>query len=265
MSRPALSDVSFSIHPGERVAIIGPNGSGKTTVGMHLNGLLLPSDGTVTVNDLDTRIPANIAQIRRLVGTVFADPESQVVADSVEDDIAFGPENYSMGAAEIRARVEASLDTFGLQPLRHANPTKLSEGQKHMQAGAGVAALDPEYFLFDEALEALDGRARSTMLAVVAELHRRGKGIILITNRLSDAVTCPRILVLREGCLAADTDSHSLLSDVAALHELGINVPPIVAFRAALAARGLPTLPATTDPHELATALLEAEAVPRLV
>ena len=200
----ALEDVSFSIEQGEYIAIIGPNGSGKTTLARHLNGLLLPSEGKVTVDGMDTTDESAIRKIRASVGMVFQSPDDQLVATIVREDVAFGPENLGVAEEDLAGLVESSLKRVGMWEERLRPPHQLSAGQKQRVALAGVLAMNPRCLVLDEVTAMLDAVGAKEVLAIIDTLHKQGMTIIAVTHKMEEAARADRIVVMEGGHLAAD-------------------------------------------------------------
>lgn len=201
----ALKDVNLFIRPGEFVGIAGKNGSGKTTLARLLNGLLLPSDGRVIVNGVDTRRRRYIKEIRRQVAMVFQNPDNQLVSPVIEEEIAFGPENLDLTEEEIARRVDEVLQIVGLSELRHLSPHMLSGGQKQRVAIAAALAMRPAYLVLDEPTSMLDQTGRQGILDYLRKLNRRqGITIILISHNMEDLAGADRIILLQEGSLVYD-------------------------------------------------------------
>ncbi len=251
----ALRDVSLTLSAGEFVALVGANGSGKTTLARHLNALLVPTRGRVCVAGLDTADRANWPAIRSQVALVFQRPEDQIVATTVEDDVAFGPQNLGLPTDEIAGRVRWALDTVGMRDLRHRPPHLLSAGQQQRVAIAGALAMRPRCLVLDEATAMLDPAGRREVLALLQRLHAEGITIILITHWMREAALAHRVIALSEGRLAYDGLPRRFLTDGDRLAGLGLEPPPLAALAAGLARRW-PDFPAdllTLD--ELAAAL----------
>ncbi len=239
---PALCGVSLQIAAGEMVAIVGSNGSGKTTLARHLNGLLLPTEGTVRVNGLDTSLPDNRQMILSIVGMVFQFPEDQMVATVVEEDVAFGPENLGLSPAEVRQRVEAALREVDMWTERNRPPHLLSAGQMQRVALAGILAMKPRCIVFDEATAMLDPAGRQTVMEMMHRLHKEGLTIIYITHFMEEAAQAERVVVLDRGKMALDGPPREVFADAARLERLGLDLPP-AANAAAVLRRALPSLP----------------------
>ena len=226
----ALDDVSLSIHEGERVAIVGANGSGKTTLARLLNALYLPTGGRVHIAGMDTSDLSQHRAIRQVVGMVFQNPEDQLVAAVVEEDVAFGLENLGMPAAQMRPRVDALLQAFDLWDHRLRPPFMLSMGQMQRLALAGVLAVQPRVIVFDETTAMLDPAGRRTVLARIDELHRDGTTIVSITHFMGEAARAERVIVLSHGRVALDGPPVDVFSDPQRLHALGLHLPPAAAL-----------------------------------
>ncbi len=222
---PALNDISVSIEKGEWVAIVGANGSGKTTFARHCNALLLPTHGEVRIDGAKTSQSDNLPRVRARVGMVFQNPEDQIVATLIEEDTAFGPENLAVPPAEIRARVAAALHTVKMSGFTTQLPHLLSAGQKQRVALAGVLAMQPECVIFDESTAMLDPRGRLDVMAEMQELHERGITVLFITHFMEEAAKAQRVIVLNEGTLVFDGTPKALFADLALLKECGLEQP----------------------------------------
>lgn len=240
---PALSHVSIQIFPGEFVACIGANGSGKSTFARLADALLLPQAGSVRVSGFDTRQKENRYQIHAKVGVVFQFPEDQIVSTTVEEDVAFGPENMALPAHEIRERVDRALNEVDLWEVRRRPPHLLSAGQIQRLALAGVLAMNPACIIFDEASTMIDPSGRRMLMEAMQRLHRQGTTILFITHFMEEAALADRILVFERGRLALDSTPVDIFSDPGRLAQLGLDLPP-----AGRTARGLkkvlPVIPA---------------------
>ena len=196
----AVSGVSFSIEEGEFVALVGHNGSGKSTVARLMNGLLLPDVGAVRVDGMSTADKKHLFDIRKTVGVVFQNPDNQMIATSIEDDVAFGPENLGLPPAEIRARVDWALDAVGMSDHKRGTPFRLSGGQKQRVAIAGVLAIRPRVMVLDEATAMLDPKGRDEVMRVVTALNREHKmTVVMITHFMEEAAAADRIIVMKDG------------------------------------------------------------------
>jgi energy-coupling factor transport system ATP-binding protein len=225
--RSALADISFVVGEGEFIAILGANGSGKTTLARHLNGLLKPSSGRVMVDGLDTRERSNLGHIRQQVGMVFQHPEEQIIATTVEEDIAFGPENLGLEPALIRRRVDEAIEAVGLHAHRQRPPHLLSAGQMQRLALAGVLAMRPRCVVFDEATTMLDPAGRRMALQLMAGLRQEGLSVIFVTHNMEEAALAGRILVLHHGNLVFDGTPANAFS-ASRVEEWGLELPPAV-------------------------------------
>lgn len=254
----ALSGVTLDIRAGEFVALVGANGSGKSTLARLLNGLLLPDSGAVMVDGMDTAHAADLNCIRETVGMVFQNPESQIVATSVEDDIAFGLENLGVPAAEIEARVADAARRFSVEHLLKREPHWLSGGQQQRTVLAGVVALNPRVLVLDEPTSMLDPRSQKQFLHLVEELWREGTTVIHITQNMEEAVRAPRLVALSGGRIAFDGPPADFFYDSALLARTGLRPPLAVRLGAALRQRGLRLPPALTLP-ELVTAVCDCD------
>lgn len=239
---PILRSISLKIEEGEYVAILGRNGSGKTTLARHLNGLLVPTTGTVRVAGQDTRDPAGLGRVRALVGMVFQYPEDQIVATTVEEDVAFGPENLGLPSREIKERVEDALRQVGMWQDRDRPPYLLSAGQMQRVALAGALAVRPRAIVFDEATAMLDPAGRQTALAIMDRLNREGLTVITITHSMVEASLAKRVIVMQKGEVVLDGPPETIFANEGRLAELGLELPPPARIARVLADR-LPGLP----------------------
>lgn len=222
----ALKDINLNILPGEFVAVIGANGSGKSTLARHLNALLLPSKGCCLVNGMDTVDEARLWDIRQTVGMVFQNPDNQIVAAIVEEDVAFGPENIGVPHAEIRPRVEAALAAVNMSEYAHHAPHLLSGGQKQRIAIAGVLALEPKCIVLDEPTAMLDPRGRREIVETVRQLNQdKGITVVYITHYMVEAMLADRVIVMQEGGIAFQGTPKEVFSRVEELKQLGLEAP----------------------------------------
>jgi len=233
-SIPALWDVSLSVQAGEYLALIGANGSGKSTLARHLNALLLPDKGRVWIDGWNTCDQRHRWDIRRTVGMVFQNPDTQLVATVVEEEVAFGPENLGLPREEIRRRVEDALATVELATERDRNPQFLSAGQKQRLVLAGVLALEPECIVLDEATALLDPAGRAAVLRVLDTLHAQGRTIVLITHIMDEAARADRVVVLEEGRVAMDAPPRRVFRRGDDLRRWGLTLPSATALAQAL-------------------------------
>lgn len=224
----ALRGVSFDVEQGEFISLIGSNGSGKSTLARLLNGLYLPDEGEVIVNGKSTLTAKHkdMFDIRRTVGVVFQNPDNQMVASIIEDDVAFGPENLGLPSAEIKERVEWALDRVGMSEYRKGTPFRLSGGQKQRIAIAGVLALMPRVMVLDESTAMLDPRGRKEVMDTVRRIREKeGMTVIMITHFPDEAALADRVIALSEGRVVIDADAHRALSDVETLRQYGLDAP----------------------------------------
>ena len=228
-STVALEDVSLSIERGSFVVVLGPNGSGKSTLAKHMNAVLLPSGGTVYVEGMDTRDEALLLEIRRRVGMVFQNPDNQIVANVVEEDVAFAPENLGVPSEEIRRRVDDALAAVGMAEFTRHAPHLLSGGQKQRVAIAGVIAMAPECIVLDEATAMLDPAGRREVLSAIRALNQeRGITVVLITHHMDEAMDADRLIVMNDGKLVIDGAPAEVFTQVEALRAMGLAAPDTV-------------------------------------
>ena len=226
---PALRGVSVTIEKGSFTVVLGHNGSGKSTFAKHLNAVLLPCGGAVYVEGMDTRDERMLLEIRRRTGMVFQNPDNQIVANVVEEDVAFGPENLGVPTAEIRRRVDDALAAVGMEQFARHAPHLLSGGQKQRIAIAGILAMEPECIVLDEATAMLDPAGRREVIDTVRRLNReRGITVVLITHHMAEAESADRVIVMNDGQVAMDGAPHDVFAQVDRLHELGLAAPDTV-------------------------------------
>jgi len=252
----ALQGVDLAIERGTFVALIGPNGSGKTTLAHHLNGLLTPTRGEVHIDGLPTSDPRHLRAVRQRVGMLFQNPDNQIVASTVEEDVAFGPENLGLPAAEIRRRVEEALDTLDLQHLRTYPPQRLSGGQKQRVAIAGVLATRCPCLVLDEPSSMLDGPGRHGVMDTVRRLNREaGLTVIWITQCMEEAVPADRLLVMHQGQVRMDGPPGEIFERTAQLRAWGLELPAAAEIAHRLRGRKVQLPPGVLTVEELVTAL----------
>ncbi len=251
----ALRDVTCEIRRGEWLTVIGHNGSGKSTLAKLLNGLVVPGRGTVTVDGISTRDTDQVRRIRQIVGMVFQDPDDQIVATVVEEDVAFGPENLGLEREEIDERVAEAMKAVEVEDLRDRAPHQLSGGQKQRVAIAGVLAMRPQCVVLDEATSLLDPSGRREVLDTAASLHARGVTIVAITHFMSEVARAERVLVLADGKIALEGTPREIFAMPERLRELELDVPPVTDIAARLRERGLDLGIVPLDVAELADAL----------
>ena len=253
-----LDGVSLSIEEGSFVAVLGHNGSGKSTLAKHFNSILLPTGGKVYVDGMDTADEELLLSIRRTVGMVFQNPDNQIVANAVEEDVAFAPENLGVPPEEIRLRVDDALKAVGMYEFREHAPHLLSGGQKQRIAIAGVIAMQPRCIVLDEPTAMLDPIGRADVLRTIKELNRqRGVTVVLITHHMDEAAQADRLVVMTKGRVIADGAPKEIFQDVEGLKAVGLTVPETTQLLWELRQEGLDVpLDALSD-EECAQALKE--------
>ena len=239
-STTALEDVSLSIEKGSFVVVLGHNGSGKSTLAKHMNAVLLPSGGTVYVEGMDTKDEALLLGIRRRVGMVFQNPDNQIVANVVEEDVAFAPENLGVPSEEIRQRVDDALAAVGMSEFTRHAPHLLSGGQKQRVAIAGVIAMAPECIVLDEATAMLDPAGRREVLSAIRTLNKeRGITVVLITHHMDEAMDADRLITMNDGRLVMDGTPAEVFTQVDALRAMGLAAPDTVELLYGLRQNGM--------------------------
>ena len=235
----ALRNVDLTIEKGSFVAVLGHNGSGKSTLAKHMNAVLLPSGGRVFVAGMDTLDEQQIIAIRRAVGMVFQNPDNQIVANVVEEDVAFGPENLGVPSADIRRRVDEALAAVGMDAFTRHAPHLLSGGQKQRIAIAGIIAMAPQCIVLDEATAMLDPAGRREVLSTIETLHREMSiTVVLITHHMDEAILADRVVVMNEGSVAMDGTPTEVFTRVEELEAMGLTVPDTVQLLYRLRAAG---------------------------
>lgn len=235
----AVCGVTLSISKGSFVAIIGKNGSGKSTFAKNLNALLLPSQGAVYVNGMNTADPQEVWNIRKTVGMVFQNPDNQLVSSIVEDDVAFGPENLGVPSQEIRIQVDSALRAVGMYEHRKKGPHLLSGGQKQKVAIAGVLAMQSECIVFDEPTAMLDPSGRRDIMRIIRELHEQGKTVILITHFMEEAAQAERIVIMTDGKVTFDGTAREIFTSEEELKNQNLDMPFSVELIRRLRKRGI--------------------------
>lgn len=235
----ALKDVTLSVEQGEFVAVIGTNGSGKSTLAKHFNALLLPTEGTCEIAGMRTDVPENVWPIRQHVGMVFQNPDNQIVAAVVEEDVAFGPENIGVAAAEIRSRVDSALERVGMTSFALQGPHHLSGGQKQRVAIAGILAMQSACIVLDEPTAMLDPVGRAEVMSQLLQLHKDGITIVLITHFMEEAVQADRVIVMDRGAVQMDGTPRHVFSHVAELLAMGLDVPVAAEMAVRLREKGI--------------------------
>ena len=240
---PVLDRVSLEIPEGQYVAVIGPNGCGKTTLVKHFNALLVPQEGEVLVDGLSTKDPRTHREIRRRVGMVFQNPDNQIVGMSVEEDVAFGPGNLGLAPAEIRGRVGVALETVGCLRLARRAPHSLSGGEKRLVAIAGVLAMRPAYVVLDEPTSYLDPAGRERVLNVLWDLRQEGISVIHVTHSMEEIVDADRVVVMSEGKILRDGAPRDVFREADALRAVGLSTPQVTELMVRLRAQGCEVRP----------------------
>ena len=236
----AIDEVSLDIEPGQFIAILGHNGSGKSTLAKHMNALLVPSDGTMWVDGMDTKEDEHLWDVRQSAGMVFQNPDNQIIGTVVEEDVGFGPENLGVPTEEIWQRVEDSLKAVGMIEYRHHSPNKLSGGQKQRVAIAGVIAMRPKCIVLDEPTAMLDPNGRKEVLRSVMELSKREHiTVILITHYMEEVVDADHVFVMDHGHVVMQGTPREIFSQVDTLKHYRLDVPQVTILADELRKRGL--------------------------
>ena len=252
----ALNNVSLTINDGEFVAVVGHNGSGKSTLAKHLNALLLPTEGKVLVDGMDTADEADTLSIRQRVGMVFQNPDNQLVTTIVEEDVAFGPENIGVPGTEIRSRVARALAAVGMEKYAHSAPNMLSGGQKQRIAIAGMLAMQPKVLVLDEATAMLDPKGRRDIIDLVTKLHREnGITVVMITQYMEEAIGADRVAVMSGGELILEGTPKEVFSQDELLHKHRLDVPVMQQLANRLNARGANLPKSILSVEEMAQAI----------
>ena len=236
----ALKNINLKINPGEFVAIIGPNGSGKSTLAKLFNGIFAPTQGDILVDGLNTKDAEHIWEIRQKAGMVFQNPDNQIVATVVEEDVAFGPENLGIAPEEIRRRIKEALDVVELSDFAKHAPHLLSGGQKQRVAIAGIIAMRPDCIILDEPTAMLDPVGRKEVIGTVKKLNEtEGKTVVLITHFMDEAVQADRVLVMEKGKIVMEGKPTEIFSQVEKLVEIGLDVPQVTELAFKLQTQGV--------------------------
>lgn len=255
----ALNNVSITINDGEFVAVVGHNGSGKSTLAKHLNALLLPTEGKVLVDGMDTADEADTLSIRQRVGMVFQNPDNQLVTTIVEEDVAFGPENIGVPGNEIRTRVDRALAAVGMEKYAHSAPNMLSGGQKQRIAIAGMLAMQPKVLVLDEATAMLDPKGRRDIIDLVTKLHREnGITVVMITQYMEEAIGADRVAVMSGGELILEGTPKGVFSQDELLHKHRLDVPVMQQLANRLNARGANLPKSILSVEEMAQAICQS-------
>ena len=255
----ALNNVSLTINDGEFVAVVGHNGSGKSTLAKHLNALLLPTEGKVLVDGMDTADEADTLSIRQRVGMVFQNPDNQLVTTIVEEDVAFGPENIGVPGNEIRTRVDRALAAVGMEKYAHSAPNMLSGGQKQRIAIAGMLAMQPKVLVLDEATAMLDPKGRRDIIDLVTKLHKEnGITVVMITQYMEEAIGADRVAVMSGGELILEGTPKEVFSQDELLHKHRLDVPVMQQLANRLNARGANLPKSILSVEEMAQAICQS-------
>ena len=253
-----FEDLNLTVEEGTFVAVLGTNGCGKSTLAKHFNSILLPTGGRVFVCGIDTSNEERIMAVRRSVGMVFQNPDNQIVANVVEEDVAFGPENLGISSPEIRHRVNKALKQVGMYEYREHAPHLLSGGQKQRIAIAGVIAMEPRCIVLDEPTAMLDPRGRREVIETISRLNReKGITVVLITHHMDEAAKADRVVVLHKGKVAADGTPREVFTQVELLHDIGLAAPDAVELCWELNKQGFDLPLDKLDPEECAQTLCE--------
>lgn len=255
----ALNNVSLTINDGEFVAVVGHNGSGKSTLAKHLNALLLPTEGKVLVDGMDTADEADTLSIRQRVGMVFQNPDNQLVTTIVEEDVAFGPENIGVPGNEIRTRVDRALAAVGMEKYAHSAPNMLSGGQKQRIAIAGMLAMQPKVLVLDEATAMLDPKGRRDIIDLVTKLHKEnGITVVMITQYMEEAIGADRVAVMSGGEMILEGTPKEVFSQDELLHKHRLDVPVMQQLANRLNAHGANLPKSILNVEEMAQAICQS-------
>lgn len=236
----ALDHVDMEVKAGQFIAIIGHNGSGKSTLAKHLNALLLPSEGTVWIDDMATNVTENVGEIRKRVCMVFQNPDNQIIGATVEEDIAFGLENMKIPTERMQEKIDASLEAIHMTEKRSANPGNLSGGQKQKTAIAGAIAVEPKCLVLDEATAMLDPQARKEVIEIAEELNRtKGITIILITHHMDEVIHADKIFVMNQGKVAASGTPQEIFLQTDMLEKYHLEVPAVTRMAVEMVRQGI--------------------------
>ena len=254
----AIDEVNIEVEEGQFIAVLGHNGSGKSTFAKHINAILTPTDGTMWVNGRDTSRPEEIWNVRQSAGMVFQNPDNQIIGTVVEEDVGFGPENLGVPTEEIWTRVEQSLKSVGMIEYRHHSPNKLSGGQKQRVAIAGVIAMRPKCIVLDEPTAMLDPNGRKEVLRTVEELRKKEKvTVILITHYMEEVIDADKVFVMDHGHVVMEGTPREIFSQVDKLKEYRLDVPQVTILADELRKRGLKIPAGILRTEELLEALCQ--------
>ena len=253
----AVDGVDLEVAPGDFIAVLGHNGSGKSTLAKHINALLEPSEGTLWVDGMDTADMKHLYDIRRAAGMVFQNPDNQIIASVVEEDVGFGPENIGIPTADIWKRVDESLEAVGMTAYRYKSPNKLSGGQKQRVAIAGVMAMRPQCIVLDEPTAMLDPNGRKEVIKTVQELNRQeGITVLLITHYMEEVIEADRVIVMDDGKLVMDGTPREVFSRVDELKSYRLDVPQVTELAWELKEAGIPLADGILSREELVEQLV---------
>lgn len=254
----ALKNVNLNVNKGEFLVVLGHNGSGKSTIAKHMNALLTPTEGTVIVDGIDTHDEDKIWDVRAKAGMVFQNPDNQLVATIVEEDVAFGPENLGIEPSEIRRRVDDSLEKVGMSEYKSHAPHLLSGGQKQRIAIAGILAIQPECIIFDEPTAMLDPSGRKEVMKTIKELNEKhGITIVLITHYMDEAAQADRIVVIDEGKVKMEGTPREIFPQVKLMKEIGLDVPQVTELAYELKKEGIHINPKILNVDEMVNELCQ--------
>lgn len=254
----AIDDIDISVEKGEFIAILGKNGSGKSSLAKHINGLLLPTEGAVYVKGMDTKDRKSLLNIRQSAGIVFQNPDNQIVGTIVEEDVAFGPENMGMPVEDIWERVTKALEGVGMTAYKEASPNHLSGGQKQRVAIAGIMAMEPECIILDEPTAMLDPKGRRHVLSLVKALNREKKiTMLMVTHHMEEVLLADRIIVMDHGKIAMDGTPKEVFSRVEEMKQLGLEVPYAAELAWQLRKEGVPLSETVITREELVEELCQ--------
>lgn len=252
----AIDQVSLEVNKGDFIAVLGANGSGKSTLAKHINAILYPTEGSVWVNGLNTSEEQNLWEVRQTAGMVFQNPDNQIIANVVEEDVGFGPENLGIPTEEIWQRVEQSLAAVGMLEFRNSSPNKLSGGQKQRVAIAGIMAMKPQCIVLDEPTAMLDPNGRKEVIATIRELNRKENvTVILITHHMDEVTYADKVFVMEHGRLVMQGTPREIFSRVEEIKKYRMDVPQVTELAYELSKEGLELPPGILTVEELMEAL----------
>ncbi len=253
-----LKGINLTINQGELVAVLGHNGSGKSTLAKHLNGILLPTEGKILVDGIDTADDRRLFELRQRAGMVFQNPDNQIVSSIVEEDVAFGLENIGVPYEEMRKRVDDALKAVNMYEYRMHSPSQLSGGQKQRVAIAGIIAMRPKCIILDEPTAMLDPQGRKEVMATIKRMNSEfGITIILITHYMDEAAQCGRVVVMDKGCVVLDDKPQKVFAHVEQLKTIGLDVPQVTELVWELRKSGYEISPEIITEEECTAAILE--------